>query len=103
MGLKSILKIASTVAGQAVGVDTADIRIALALERIAAACERAYPKREPLRNEKGQVYLPLGITHSDNETLVEREREEEAEVKSREEKILKEVREFNEWKERQNK
>ncbi len=69
------------------------------LERIADALDRAYPKREP-QNEKGEKYPPLGITTADSEELYAEELKEEAEAKSREEKLMSQYKEFIEWRER---
>jgi hypothetical protein len=73
-------------------------RIAAALERIAGASERAYPL--PWVVVEGKPSPPLGITVATNEALVEQEIEEETRIKSREEKLLKEYKEYIEWRER---
>lgn len=72
--------------------------------RIADALERRYPP--PLARvayEKGKEVPVAGITVCDNEETVMREMKEDARIKSNAEKILKEFREFQEWKSHQSK
>lgn len=75
-------------------------RIATALERIAGASERAYPLPEPTALPTSRKGEPLGITIATNEALVDAEIEEETRIKSREEKLMLEYKEYIQWRER---
>lgn len=68
------------------------------LGRIANALDRAYPV--PADNSEREALPPLGITVADNETMVAMEEEEERQAKSKEEKLMKEYKEYIDWRKR---
>jgi hypothetical protein len=81
------------------------LRLIEALERIADALEKHLPPelqiQQPTEAQlEAMSKLPqLGITVADNETTAAREEEEDAAIRSREEKLMKEYAEYVRWRE----
>jgi hypothetical protein len=99
MGIRRALGIAGKVGAGLAGVQLPpDHRIADALEHIADILERIAPQK-PSFSSPHMKHPPLGITTADNDTMVAIEMEEEAEVKSREEKLMKEYGDYVKWRE----
>lgn len=75
------------------------LRLISVLERIAAALEDLAPpkKAAPITTANQE---PLGIITADNETTRAYEEEEENKIQSKEEKLMKEYKEYLEWRER---
>jgi len=74
-------------------------RLIQVLERIACALEALAPAK-PTFHQPNVKYPDLGITAVDNETLCALEDEEERQMKSREDKLMKEYAEYVQWRER---